>query len=587
MNLLQSVNAGVSLFQNNREEGIDMNVISSFPNGKQNVPTSYFSNPMYSITPGTRVLCLYRVSTDKQLYFTDKNDADIPMQRIACQHFCEKMGWTIVCELQEEGISGYKVRAEQRDKIQLIKDYAKQKRFDILLVFMFDRLGRIADETPFLVEWFVKNGIRVWSTQEGEQRFDSHTDKLTNYIRFWQADGESEKTSIRTSNSMGILTEQGCFTGGKCPYGYSLVRQGRTNKRKQDVYDLVVCEEEALIIQLMFDLAYYQGYGAQRIANHLRENGFKNRLGRNWHPSTIQGIMRNILYTGILRSGERRSPVIESLRIVEDDVFNGVQKMLEERSRAHQSTRSIPLNTRGESLLAGNIFCGHCGSRLCITTSGKGKPRADGTETRRTRYSCQTKTRTHENCNGQTGYTVQKVDTIVETILLNRFRLLRKLDREEVLNTRYRRELQTKQALVKKTENEYSKALDSLQKLKDEIVESLSGNSAFSPELFSSAIQTQEQRCAELREALAEAVQAVEDIMAENNGFDDQFDCLLDWANAFGNANPSARKMIVSRMIERVDVYRNYRIIIKFQADIGQLLDTLAPPSIQSVCTHG
>ena len=34
--------------------------------------------------------------------------------------------------------------------------------------------------------------------QEGQQRFDSHTDKLTNYIRFWQADGESEKTSIRT-----------------------------------------------------------------------------------------------------------------------------------------------------------------------------------------------------------------------------------------------------------------------------------------------------------------------------------------------------------------------------------------------------
>ena len=58
---------------------------------------------------------------------------------------------------------------------------------------MFDRIGRIADETPFVVEWFVRNGIRVWSTQEGEQRFDNHTDKLLNYIRFWQADGESEK----------------------------------------------------------------------------------------------------------------------------------------------------------------------------------------------------------------------------------------------------------------------------------------------------------------------------------------------------------------------------------------------------------
>ena len=46
---------------------------------------------------------------------------------------------------------------------------------------MFDQTGRIADETPFVVEWFVRNGIRVWNTQEGEQRFDNHTDKSAQY----------------------------------------------------------------------------------------------------------------------------------------------------------------------------------------------------------------------------------------------------------------------------------------------------------------------------------------------------------------------------------------------------------------------
>ena len=87
------------------------------------------------------------------------------MQRRECHRFCEKMGWTIVHEEQEDGVSGHKVRAENRDKLQIIKERAKQGKFDILLVFMFDRIGRIADETPFVVEWFVKNGIRVWSTQ--------------------------------------------------------------------------------------------------------------------------------------------------------------------------------------------------------------------------------------------------------------------------------------------------------------------------------------------------------------------------------------------------------------------------------------
>ena len=106
-----------------------------------------------------RVCALYRVSTDKQVDHNDKNQADIPMQRKACHAFCDKMGWTIVHEEQEEGVSGHKVRAENRDKLQIIKGLAKQKKFDILLVFMFDRIGRIADETPFVVEWFVKQGI--------------------------------------------------------------------------------------------------------------------------------------------------------------------------------------------------------------------------------------------------------------------------------------------------------------------------------------------------------------------------------------------------------------------------------------------
>ena len=161
-----------------------------------------------NIEQGTRVLCLYRVSTTKQLYHDANDEADIPMQRLRCREYAESKGWIIVCELQEEGVSGHKVRAENRDKIQMIKEYALKEKFDIFLVFMFDRIGRIADETPFVVEWLVNQGIRVWSAEEGEQRIDSHTDRLLNYIRYWQADGESQKTSIRTANSMHILTEQ-------------------------------------------------------------------------------------------------------------------------------------------------------------------------------------------------------------------------------------------------------------------------------------------------------------------------------------------------------------------------------------------
>lgn len=238
-----------------------------------------------------RVCTLYRVSTDKQVDHNDKNQADIPMQRKACHAFCEKMGWIIVHEEQEEGVSGHKVRAENRDKLQIIKELAKQKKFDILLVFMFDRIGRIADETPFVVEWFVKNGIEVWSTQEGEQRFDSHTDKLTNYIRFWQADGESEKTSIRTKTALGQLVESGGFKGGLALYGYDLVKSGRFNKRKHELYDLVVNEAEAAVVRIIFDKYVHEGFGAQRIATYLNRQGYRARTGKMWHTTPASEVL--------------------------------------------------------------------------------------------------------------------------------------------------------------------------------------------------------------------------------------------------------------------------------------------------------
>lgn len=99
-----------------------------------------------------RVYCLYRVSTNKQVDYDEQNTADIPMQRKSCREFADKMGWQIIREEQENGISGFKVSAANRDKIQLIKDHAEKELFDILLVFMFDRLGRKSDETPFIVE---------------------------------------------------------------------------------------------------------------------------------------------------------------------------------------------------------------------------------------------------------------------------------------------------------------------------------------------------------------------------------------------------------------------------------------------------
>lgn len=211
--------------------------------------------------PKTRVYTLYRVSTLGQV---EKDD--IPMQKQCCHEFAERQGWNIIREFSEKGISGFKVSAKDRDAIQEIQHDAMMDKFDILLVFMFDRLGRRDDETPFVVEWFVKNGIEVWSAMEGQQRFDSHVDKLMNYIRYWQASGESLKTSIRTKTRLGQLTEEGHYTGGTVPFGYRAVDKGRINKRNRTVFDLEVDEDEAEIVRLIFDKYVNEGLALNEFA---------------------------------------------------------------------------------------------------------------------------------------------------------------------------------------------------------------------------------------------------------------------------------------------------------------------------------
>ena len=83
-----------------------------------------------------QVYCLYRVSTVQQL-----REDDIPMQRQACREFAATHQWGIIKELYEKGISGFKTPIQDRKVLQQIKKDAELRKFDILLVFMFDRLG--------------------------------------------------------------------------------------------------------------------------------------------------------------------------------------------------------------------------------------------------------------------------------------------------------------------------------------------------------------------------------------------------------------------------------------------------------------
>ena len=519
-----------------------------------------------------RVCCLYRVSTDKQVDYNNNDEADIPMQRKACHRFADKMGWTIVHEEQEDGVSGHKIRAENRDKIQAIKELARKGKFDILLVFMFDRIGRIADETPFVVEWFVKNGIQVWSTQEGEQRFDNHIDKLLNYIRFWQADGESEKTSIRTRTSLGQMVEEGHYKGGNAALGYELVKSGRLNKRKHELYDLKVKEDDAAIVRLIFDKYTKEGLGVQKIANLLNDGGYNNPTGNRWAYNTIRNILHNPTYTGYLRSGDSRSPFIPELQIISQEQFDRAQEILRQRAEVIKNTPRVPLNMKGTSLLSGNVFCGHCGARLHLSTASKYYTKADGTRVKkpRIRYVCYGKTRKITKCDGQSAYVQNKLDSMIENIIREIFDRIKGVSKNSIINSRFKKELTVRKATLKRKQTEYAKELEKLNKLREEVVKSIQGESAFSQAMLAGLVEDSEKKSASLKAQCEEAEREVESSQSLIKDLNDQYDEIISWSSLYDSAPIEAKKMIVNSMIKRVDVYRNYELNVELNMNIRQ-----------------
>lgn len=514
-----------------------------------------------------RANCLYRVSTKKQVSVVSEFGTlkdDIPMQKQACREFADSHGWVIVKEFEEKGVSGFKISAKNRDAIQDLKEAALRGEFEVLLVFMFDRIGRIDDETPFVVEWFVKHGIEVWSVREGEQRFDNHVDKLTNYIRFWQASGESEKTSMRIKTRMHQLTLDGIYTGGPVPFGYKLVGTGTKNRKGCEINRLEIEEGEAEIVRMIFNKFRCDGYGSYRIAQILNDAKVKTHNGSKFQSNSILRILHNKIYIGYLVSGDAVSPYIPELHIIDNEEYESVQFILNQRSRKDEEKRQIAMSTKGKAMLSGNVFCAHCGHRLTTICYKDRYERRDGTvnEAVVIKYSCYHKSRKLCECDGATTYRADQVDAIVSEFMRNLFEMLKSSPDEELLERAFKRQNDADRANRKKAEQDLQKSCVQLEELQLEIGRSLTGDSIFSKADLSTAIQSLKLHIDECKKQLSEFEVKEEQGKDTLEKFRPAFSRFKSWADEFDNATLEQKKMIAGQLFKRVEVGRDYKIHI-------------------------
>lgn len=535
-----------------------------------------------------RVATFYRVSTKKQLDHVSDGNTDILSQQIACKEFIERqLGWKLVHEYYEKGVSGYKVSAEKREVLQEALVDAKNGKFDVLLVFMFDRLGRREDETPFVVKALADQGVEMWSVIEGQQKFTEHVDTLINFLRFWQADGESKKTSIRVDEKHRQMVENGEYRGGSVPYGYTTVKSGEFTKKGIERKKVVINSEEAKVVQLMFDLVVEKGYGQNRIAKYLNERGILTTKGKRWSASSVGVLLRNPMYKGYLVYARgtdqevKSKQLIQDLLIIDEDKWERVQSIRTKRKKDKEESPFVIRTTKGELLFVGMIRCGHCGGTLTTTYNTKRYTRKDGTKKVNTsaKYRCGDKAHNKVKCDGQTIYSKKKIEGVVLDEVYRYLEQLKSVD----LTSQIQKIKKQNTASERKELRQSKKRLENVQRelstLKKEVANSLMGKSKFPPELLSDLIMEKEKEVSDLSEKVNLVESELENKKVEFEQMKTLQKYIPKWSEVFEQASTEKKKMMLSTIINGITVYRD-KIEIDFKLNISQFIGTMGETAI-------
>lgn len=488
-----------------------------------------------------RVNCLLRVSSRQQL----RGD-DIPVQRSECRNYIDSHeDWYFQKEYVEKAVSGFKTALKDRDILQEILADAKSESFDVLLVYMSDRIGRKEDESPFFVTTLNKLGIEVWSVKEGQIKTQEHIDKLLNYIRFWQAEGESRKTGARVKDAQETFVRAGKFVGGYAPFGYRLEYSGAISNHGRALKKLVVNEEQIPIIEKIYDYAVRFQYGDLKIAKALNEEKIPAPKDI-WKAGTIARILQNPVYMGYLAYNRRkrnekngrleRIPMEQwilsnlpnpELVIVPETIWWQAQKLREARRPTCQT--AIPrITATGQLTLLGLVYCGSCGGRLTngskynywTTRAGEKRKSYVG------RYRCLNQAIGSLQCSGKPGYAAKELETIVTEVVIRCLCHFPAVDVTEKVQEARREKLQQQRKEQERRRREKQRLQKEKQELErdrevlqKEIPAALRGESSFSSEQLALLLAQKEEQIRNIEQVIEavgeENIEKVEEQIAE------------------------------------------------------------------------
>jgi site-specific DNA recombinase len=297
-----------------------------------------------------RVATYARVSTQEQA--SEGTSLDFQQSQLA--EYCRLQGWTVVNSYVDPGFSG---KDGNRPGLERLLSDAKIGLFDKVVVYKLDRLAR---NLRLLLD--VEQKFRGYRTALISMKESVDTSTGTGKMVFQMfgmiAEWEREAIIERTKNGRLQRYREGCWAGGKAPYGYAYDKETRK---------LVIDESEARIVRRIYS-EYSEGKTLYAICEALNQDKVPGR-GKNckgWRQTAVRQVLLNPIYKGtqiVNRhahiSDINKIDLSKAIRIsvpalVTEQVWQSAQERL-------RNNKHVKPNKQGEYLLQGIITCGVCG----------------------------------------------------------------------------------------------------------------------------------------------------------------------------------------------------------------------------------
>ena len=301
-----------------------------------------------------------RVSTGKQDELSPDSQAKL------LKDYAKSHGYVVSKIFYEVGISGRK--ADKRPEFQKMIGLAKSSDHpaDAILVWKYSRFARNQEES-IVYKSLLKKKHNVDVISVSEPLVDGPFGSLIERIIEWMDEYYSVRLSGEVTRGMREKAERGGYQA-RPPLGYKIV----THKEPP-----VIVPEEAEIVKLIFEKYANENLGIFEIARLLNMHNFKTSHGKEFERRSIEYILQNPTYCGMIRwnrtINETNEIRPESEWIVTDGEHPAIiskelfGKAQERYRREYRPRGARPVSTY-KHWLSGVVKCPTCGRTMTAAT---------------------------------------------------------------------------------------------------------------------------------------------------------------------------------------------------------------------------